>query len=277
MKRIEILKIYLALGGVPEYLEYIEPGDSSVTAINRICFETNAQLKNEFNIVFKSLFDKGEYHEKIIQTLAAGKNKGMLRDEIIKEMKVQSGGEFSNRMDELIQSGFIQKYDSYWDNRKSTLYRISDEFCLFYLQFMTKYKNASWEHLFNKQEYKIWCGYSFETVCLKHIKEIKVALLCDQIPSKNYSWSNNKAQIDIVIDRDDDTINLCELKFYNDEFTIDEAYYKKLLNKATQFQEATQSRKSINTVIITTMGVKSNENSRAILSNEITIDSLYAR
>ena len=275
MKRIEILKIYMTLGGIPEYLEYVESGDSSVTAIDRICFEKNAQLENEFDLVFKSLFDKGSYHERIVQILAEGKMKGMLRDDIIKEMEVKSGGEFSNRMDELIQSGFVQKYDSYWNNRKSILYRISDEFCLFHLQFLTKYKGASWKQLFNKQEYKIWCGYTFETVCLRHIENVKAALKCDQIASKNYAWSNIKAQVDIVIDRDDDTVNLCELKFYNDEFTIDETYYKKLLNKATQFQLATQSRKSINTVMITTLGVKSNENSRAILSNEITINSLF--
>ena len=199
----------------------------------------------------------------------------MLRDDIINQMELKSGGEFSNRMDELVQSGFVHKYDSYMDNRKSTLYRICDEFCLFYLQFMLKNKGTSWKQLFNKQEYKIWSGYAFEGVCLRHINEIKVALRCDQIASKNYYWNNNNAQIDIVIDRDDDTVNLCEIKFYNDKFTIDEAYYKKLLNKETQYQEATQSSKNINTVMITALGVKSNENSRAILSNELTLDSLF--
>jgi AAA+ ATPase superfamily predicted ATPase len=271
---IEILKIYMALGGVAEYLEHVKIGDSSVTAIDRLCFQKGAQLEYEFDEVFKSLFEEGSYHEQIIHALAAGPKKGMLRDEVLKYQGLKSGGQFTKSMNELIESGFVESYQSYRDNRKTTLYRVFDEFCLFHLQFMVQFKGNSWTQLFTKKEYESWCGYAFETVCYKHVDSIKEALKCDQINSKNYSWSNKKAQVDLLIDRDDNLINLCEIKFYNDVFTVDENYADSLRNKETQFRTVTGTRKGLNTVMLTTWGIKG-KHAVGLVTNSLTKECLF--
>ena len=274
LPEIEILKIYMALGGIAEYLEHVQTGDSSVTTIDRICFQKGAHLEYEFEEVFKSLFEEGSYHEQIIQSLSKGPKKGMIRDQILKDQNLSSGGQFSKSMNELIESGFVEKYQSYKDNRKTTLYRIFDEFCLFHLQFIETFKGNSWKQLFTKKEYESWSGYAFEMICFKHIESIKKKLKCDQINSKNYSWSNSKAQVDLVIDRDDNIVNLCEIKFYNDTFSVDANYASRLRNKETQFKTETNTRKGINTIMLTTWGIQG-KHATGIVTNSMNQDCLF--
>jgi hypothetical protein len=276
IEEMELLKLYMALGGVAEYLEHVNTGESSVVAIQRLCFQEGAYLENEFEEVFKALFDDGSHHHKIMLALAKNNKKGINREIILDELGLKSGGRFSEALNELIYSGFVLKYEAYEEGNKSTLYRIYDEFCLFYIQFMKKHKKSKWTQLYQKQEYKTWCGYSFETICLKHSEAIKKALRCDQIESKNYSWNNSKAQVDLVIDRNDDVINLCEIKFYKEKFTIDEAYLEKLRNKENHFRNSTETKKGISTVLMTTWGVTENKYSKAIVSNNLTKDCLFA-
>ncbi len=271
---VEILKIFMTLGGVAEYLEHVQQGDSSVTAIDRICFQKGALLEYEFDEVFKSLFDEGSYHEQIINTLAKGPKKGMSRDDIIKDKGLSSGGQFSKSLMELIESGFIEKYQAYRSNRKRTIYRIFDEFCLFHLQFIRRYKGNSWTKLYQKNEYKTWSGYAFEMLCYKHIESIKKAMKCDQIASQNYAWSNSKAQVDLVINRNDNMVNLCEMKFYNDVFTIDAKYALSLRNKETQFTKDSKTKKGVNTVMITSFGIKGTHGV-GLVTQSITMESLF--
>jgi len=271
---IEILKIYMAFGGIAEYLEHIQVGDSSVTAIDRLCFQKRAQFQNEFDEVFKSLFEEGSYHEQIIKVLAAGPKKGMTRNELLKKKALTSGGQFSKSLAELIESGFVEKYQSYRSSRKTTLYRIFDEFCLFHLKFIQPYKGNRWTKLFTKSEYVIWCGHAFEILCYKHVESIKKALNCDQIISSNYSWSNPKAQIDLVIDRDDNVINLCELKFYNDTFAVDSDYAARLRNKESQYKKDTGTKKGVHTVMITTWGI-TGVDQIGLVNQSITMEKLF--
>lgn len=271
---IEILKIFMALGGVAEYLEHVKMGDSSVIAIDRICFQKGAQLEHEFDEVFKSLFEEGSYHEQIIHALSRGPKRGMTRDEILKEQGLSSGGQFSKSLMELIESGFVEKYQSVRSKRKTTLYRIFDEFCLFHLQFMAPHRGSRWTQLYTKSEYTSWSGYAYEMICYKHIESIKREMKCDQINSTNYSWSNNKAQIDLVIERDDNLINLCEIKFYNDVFTIDSDYAGKLRNKETLYKKDTKTKKGINTVMITTWGTKGTHGV-GLVTQSITMRCLF--
>ena len=274
LPEVEILKIYMALGGVAEYLEHVKTGDSSVTAIDRICFKKGAQLEHEFDEVFKSLFEEGSYHEQIINALSKGAKKGMTRDAILKDRKLSSGGQFTKSLAELIESGFVEKYQSYRSNKKATLYRIFDEFCLFHLQFIARFSGNRWTQLYTKKEYVSWSGYAFEMICYKHIESIKRELNCDQINSANYSWSNKKAQIDLVIDRNDNIANLCEIKFYNDVHRVDADYAKKLRNKEAQFKAETKTRKGVNTIMITTWGA-SGTHAVGLVTNSLTSDCLF--
>lgn len=275
MVEYEILKIYMVLGGIAEYLEHVKPGESAAMSIERLCFKKGSYLEEEYTHVFKSLFDEKSYHQKIMDALADGNKKGITRYEILEAMGIVSGGRFSNSLEELIQSGFVLKYSAYRENKKATLYRIYDEYCLFYLQFISRYKGSKWSQIFQKQEYKSWCGFAFETICLKHAEQIKKGLKCDQIQSKNYSWNDSKAQVDLVIDRADDVVNLCEIKFYNQEFTVDKAYLEQLRNKENQFRSSRKTRKGIYTAILTTWGVTNNQYSKAIVSNRLDMHCLF--
>lgn len=271
----EVLKLYMSLGGIPEYLEQIQKGESTVSAIDRLCFQSGAYLEGEFDDVFDSLFDTSSYHKMIIDVLATGVKKGMSRNTLLEKCGVASSGRFSQTLTELEISGFILKYDAYRGKSKETLYRIYDEYCLFYLQFMKPFKGNSWTQLYQKSEYQIWCGYAFETICLKHSTEIKRALKIEGIASKNYAWSNANAQVDLVIDRDDNWVNLCEMKFYNDEFVIDAAYLKRLETKKRAFKQDKGGRKGIFLTMLTTHGVKSNKYNSAVVDCDLEIGCLF--
>ncbi len=271
---IEVLKLYMALGGIAEYLEHVQPGDSSVSAIEHICFQKGAQLEFEFDEVFNSLFEEGSYHEQVIQALAKGPKKGMTRDQILNNQNLSSGGQFSKSMNELIESGFVENYQSFRYKRKTTLYRIFDEFCLFHLQFIDKFKGNSWKQLFTKKEYETWCGYAFEMTCYKHIESIKKELRCDQINSRNYSWSSKSAQVDLVIDRDDNLVNLCEIKFYHSSFSVDANYAINLRNKETQYKLETGTKKGVNTIMLTTWGIQG-KYATGLVAKSLTQECLF--
>jgi AAA+ ATPase superfamily predicted ATPase len=275
MDEMELLKIYMAFGGVAEYLENIERGESATTAIDRMCFGSNAYMESEFEEVFKSLYEDNSFHHKIMLVLSNNKKKGLTREEILSQMQIKSGGRFSEALNDLIYAGFVLKYDANIDKRKITLYRIYDEFCLFHLQFISKNKNSSWLKLYQKQTYVSWTGYAFESICLKHVEQIKKALRCDQISSVNYAWNNTKAQIDLVIDRDDRIVNLLEIKFYNDEFSLDADDLKRLRNKEKEYRNDTKTKKAIYSVMLSTWGVNENQYSQAILSNNLSMHCLF--
>lgn len=277
MEKLELLKIYMVFGGIAEYLENIKKGESSVVAINRMCFEENAYLENEFEEVFKSLFEENSYHHKIMLALAKNSKKGIRRDELLEDLNVSSGGRISDALNDLLYAGFVLKYEAYFQNKKVKLYRIYDEFCLFYIQFMEKFKGSSFTQIYQKQAYITWCGFAFETICLKNSLAIKKAMKCEQIQSSNYSWSNSSTQIDLVIERNDGIVQLCEIKFYNDEFVINEAYLQQLRKKEQEFRRSTNTKKGIQTVMISTWGVNENKYSQAILAHNITMDCLFEK
>ncbi len=271
----ELLKIYMSLGGIPEYLEQVQKGESAVTTIDRLCFQPGAYLEDEYDEVFESLFDSSSFHKKIIDVLANGKKNGLTRTELLNRCGVNSSGRFSHSLVELEISGFVLKYESYREKSKETLYRIYDEYCLFHLQFMRPFKGSSWLQLYQRPEYRIWCGYAFETICLKHSTEIKRALKIEGIASENYTWSNSKAQVDMVIDRADNWVNLCEMKFYTNEFVIDATYLKKLETKKRAFKIDKAGRKGIYLTMMTTYGVTPNKYSTAIVDHNLTIECLF--
>lgn len=271
----ELLKIYMSLGGIPEYLQQVQKGESAVSAIDRLCFQPEAYLENDFEDVFDSLFETSSYHKMIIEALAEGQKKGMSRNDLLAACGTASSGRFSQSLEDLEMSGFILKYTSYLGTSKETLYRIYDEYCLFYLKFMRPNKGSSWIQLYQKPAYAIWCGYSFETVCLKHVTELKRALKIEGISSKNFAWSNANAQVDLVIDRDDSWVNLCELKFHNEIFTIDANYYHNLQRKKSEYKNDKAPRKGIFLTLLTTHGVKENKYSSAIVDHNLKIDCLF--
>jgi len=280
LTRYDILQIYMAFGGVPHYLEKIMPGESVAQAIDRLCFGKDGFLRMEYSNVFASLFDQYENHELVIRTLA-GVRKGLPRKEIVRKCKIESGGTLSKTLRELEESGFIEKYQAY-QSVKGSLYRLIDEYSMFYLKFIEHTKpseSGTWNTLFNLQSYKIWSGFCFETICIKHVDQIKEGLKISGIGSIYSSWiekkRNSGVQIDFLIDRKDNVINLCEIKFYNSGFTIDAAYAREIEKKINVFSTSTKTTKNVFITFISTFGLNSNEYSRQLVQNELTMNHLF--
>jgi len=280
LTQYDILQVYMAMGGVPYYLEKILPGESVVQAIDRLCFTKDGVLRNEFNNVFASLFDQHDNHEAIIRALASVR-KGLTRTEIAKKSKLKSGGTLSKTLTELEESGFIEKYLPYKGN-KDSVYRLTDEYSLFYIKYIENIKPSNkgiWIKMYNQPTYKIWSGFSFETICIKHVEQIKEGLKISGVNSLQGSWieknKKNNAQIDLLIDRDDNIINICEMKFYNTGFILDKKYANEIAKKVDAFCLSTKTKKNIFVTFITSYGLISNKYSKQHVQSELTINHLF--
>lgn len=272
-----IVQLYISIGGIPHYLSKISKQESVTQNIQRLCFDVNGDLVNEFEEVFESLFTHSNTHKEIIRMLGKTQ-RGLTRDELIYKTSFTGGGNFSKTLNELIVSGFVGFSKTYGNKKKSALYRLSDEFTRFYLKYIEPNKNQGknfWHTLSKEQSYISWCGFNFETICLKHVEQIKKALGIIGIHSENSSWMNESAQIDLIIDRSDKWINLFEMKFYAQEYTIDKNEYNKLKERITEYKTSTKTRKNISLAIITPFGLKQNEYAAEIIDHNLTIDVLF--
>ena len=274
-----LIELYMVLGGIPYYWDAVEQGKSTFQLVQSICFENNGILKSEFNTVFKSLFTHGEKHEIIIESIAL-KNKGLTREEIIKNTKLPNGGSLTRMLKELEESGFIRSYAPLGKKTKNTLYQLIDFYSGFYLKFIkpNQKQEVNWLSKIDNPEYQSWTGYAFEQVCLYHTLEIKKALGIQGVDSKQYSWKSTTttegAQIDLLIDRNDKTINLCEIKFASSEFIIEKKYDLNLRNKINAFKLETKTKKSIHLTMITPYGIANNQYS-GFVQNSLTMNCLF--
>jgi hypothetical protein len=272
----------MTLGGIPYYWDEIKPGWSASQNIQNICFAEDGLLKNEFNNLFRSLFNNYENHIKIIETLAK-KSSGLNRDELIKSSNLPNAGSTTRLINELEESGFIRKYNPFGKKLRNSLYQLNDFFSLFYLKFMQKSFSSEaldWNTMIDHPQYRAWSGYAFEQVALWHIPQIKKSLGISGIQTGVSSWrtknSESGAQIDLVIDRRDQSINLCEAKFSINPYTITRKYADELKNKIGLFKSETQTKKAVFLTMITTYGVENNIHSTGLVQSSVTMDDLFA-
>ena len=204
--------------------------------------------------------------------------KGISRDELMKKSKHTGGGTFTRALEELIASGFVTKYQAYDKKVRRMLFRLTDEYSKFYLKYIEPNKNQGenfWKTMFQQQSFVSWAGFNFETICLKHVSQLKKALKIEGIHSTNSSWSSEGVQIDLVIKRADNWINLCEIKFYNASFKISKNELQGLKNKVSKFKEDTGTKDVVVVTMITTYGVVEDENSQEIIENSFDMDILF--
>ncbi|MFK7982860.1 MAG: ATP-binding protein [Saprospiraceae bacterium] len=274
--------IYMVMGGIPHYLKEIKTGKSAIQNIEDICFLDDGLLTDEFLNLYPALFENSDNHIAVIRALAT-KWKGLTRAEIIKITKLPNGGGLTKVLNELNYSGFISDYYPFGKRKKEMLYRLTDEYSLFYINFIEKQKRnieGLWQALSQTQKFKSWSGYAFESLCLKHISPIKEALRIGGVYAEPSSFTfkgddtYEGTQIDLLLDRNDQVINLCEIKFYNEAFTITKAYAKQLHNKRSIFQGVSKTKKHVFLTMITTFGLKENQYSQAI-DNSLTMDVLF--
>lgn len=283
LPRYQILQIYMCMGGIPYYLRELRSGESATQSIERICFNKDGVLYNEFHNLYSSLFDDYGTHLKVVKALAT-KRKGMTRKELISKTKLSSGGGMTRVLDELEASSFINKQSAYGKSQRSTLYRLVDEFSSFYLSFMHRNRKSgmgSWQQLSQTQKYKSWTGYAFEGIVIKHIEQVKKALGIPGLYSEESSFliagsqEREGFQIDLLIDRNDNAINLCEIKFYNSELRLNKRDTEHIRRRRDAFRRVSRTKKLLINTLITTYGFLPGPHALGIIDNHIDMDSLF--
>lgn len=289
LARKDIVELYMSVGGVAKYLTYVERGKLTTQTINDLYFRGTGDLYNEFDSLYRSLFSNYKQHIKVIRTLADARS-GMQKNQLLSKSGLSSGGTSSSVIRELVESDFLLYSLPFGDHKTSGYYQLIDEYSLFYLRWLesqaeqgkTRLDPDYWTKQKNTPRFASWAGLAFEAVCQKHIVQIKKALGIAAVTTTASSWQYQStgakagAQIDLVIDRADHCINLCEMKFYAGEFTIDRAYADKLAYKKQLFREQTVSRKTLFSTMITSHGVKENDHYLSVVDGgQITIDDLF--
>ena len=278
----QIIEAYMVLGGIPFYWSLLVPSFSMAQNIDRLFFDKKAILKDEFSELFASLFKSPEPYVKIVTALAT-KKVGMTREELAAQPDLDNSGNLSRWLDDLDNCGFIRRYAPPGIKKKGAVYQLIDNFTLFYFQFLADGKNNDrqyWSKLQITPAYANWSGLAFERVCLLHSDQIKKALGISGIITHEYAWrtaakeTRPGAQIDLLIERSDKAIHVCEMKFNNKEFTITEEYDKKLRNKINRFSEVTKTKKALLLTLITAEGLTDNEYARDI-PIALTSDCLF--
>lgn len=285
VSRLQVMEIYMSLGGTPYYLDMLRKSLSMVQNIDALFFSEDAPLRSEYEFLFKSLFNESLVYRRVVETLARTM-KGMTRQELIAEMKVEDNGYLTEVLANLCSCDFIRKYNAFGKAERDVIYQLTDLYSLFYLRFVKNYHGGDdhyWSH--RQGDLSAWEGYAFEQVCLHHIPQIKRKLGIQGVLTNVCSWmcrpftdetgiSHSGAQIDLVIDRGDKTINLCEMKFTDKEFVITAEYAQRLLNRRETFRAVTGTKKTLQLTMVTAAGLVHNAGWQQV-QNEVTGDDLF--
>ena len=260
----DICQAYIAFGGIPYYLDQFRKGLSIAQHIDAILYDENAPLKDEFDRLFLSQFSAPEELKKIVTTLA-GARSGMSRDELVKKGGFSSGGTLTENLSALKKSKLIREYIPFGDTVSK--YKVVDPFCIFYLKHVRPNSNTPnyWQIAGKSASVVSWMGLAFEDLCWNHVKQIKRALGIEGVITQESPWNipsdalHNGAAIDLIINRDDRYICMCEMKFSRGEFEVKKSYNTTLQNRMTRVQEIIGNTKTVLSVLVTTYGLKRNE------------------
>lgn len=278
--RYDVAVCYMILGGIPYYLDMLDPRMSLSQNIDHVLLRNNGALSDEFNNLYSSLFANSDDYVAIVRALSTRRS-GLTRNEIIHATGIGSGSGLTTVLRNLESCGFIRSYHQFKASRgEDVVYQLIDFFTLFHFRFMaSRDRGWRWEAMQGKAEFYVWAGLTFELLVLHHVRQIKRKLSIEGVLSREYTWrctdATGGAQVDLVIDRDDNTVNLCEMKFSINQFEIDKAYEANLRNKLSQFSRLTAMKKSLQLTMVTTYGVAPGIHS-GLVNNQVTLDDLFA-
>lgn len=275
-RRNLIAEAYMALGGIPYYWSFMRKGLSVAQNFDLIFFDPDGDLANEYDALYASLFRNPSLHISVITALSTKKS-GLQREEIVERAKITDNGAFTKALRELEQCGFIRKYNCIGKTSKGAVYQLMDNYTLFYFQFIRKNRNGDkhfWTTMYNSPLHNTWAGLAFERVCLQHIDQIKTALGFIGVVSSAHSWTGEGVQIDLLIDRSDNVINICEMKYSKGKYALSEEEAMKMQNRVNVFTSATGTTKSIHLTMITSHGLTPDSDTSGIQS-QLTLDDLF--
>ena len=277
MSTTEILEAYMILGGIPFYLSRLDKSRSLAQNISRLCFREGGMLRTEFDDLYASLFARPEQHVRIVRALAS-RRCGLSREDIAAMTGISLGGGITRTLRELEQSGFIRSYQPFGRKARGTLYQLMDPYTLFYLTFIeTEPADPDfWSKYAATSAHSAWAGNAFERVCLAHVPQIKAKLGIAGVIVAAHSWrsgtSDPGAQVDLVLDRRDGVVNLCEMKYARGAYAITKAADAAMRAKVSAFRAETRTRKAVHVTYVTTFGLTRNQYSGDIQSEVIAAD-----
>lgn len=282
ISRYDIVQAYMMLGGIPYYLRYFSREKSLAQNVEAVFFAENAPLKYEFDRLFHSLFVNPEIMKKIILVLNS-KSGGYTRQELVELTGANDSGEFTNQLKALISGGFIIRYTSFGQGKRKDLYKLFDPFCIFYLKFVKDNLNKKirWTALESTNSVVIWRGLAFENVCFNHIAQIKNSMQIGGVSTEESLWSKRGeedspgTQIDLIIKRKDNVINMCEIKFLSNLFSVNKEYHLVLENRREILSSMIPKKAVVHNTLITTYGLKKNEYAGDFI-NVVLLDDLFA-
>lgn len=281
LSRYDIAQSYMIFGGIPYYMGYVDGEMSLAQNIDNLFFKRNAVLRDEYHRLFASVFVNPEAVKSIVQLLYS-RNLGYTRREIVEKLGITDGGRLSRHLNALIASDFIIKYIPFGCGKREEHYKLIDPFCMFYLHFVSNQKKVNekfWQQNVTSGPVSIWRGFAFENVCFNHVEQIKRALGISGVISENSAWSKRGddetgTQIDLLISRNDNVMNMCEIKYYSGEFCVNKEYYQVLLRRQGILAENVSPKVTIHNTLITTFGLYRNEYSD-VFTNVIVLDDLF--
>lgn len=286
----QILDLYLALGGVPHYLALCQQGMSAIQNISDLCFRKNGALVDEFSKLFASLFSESDIYVELIRIIAKS-HTGVDHAQIVRESTATKGGRIIKKLKQLEDAGFITSFLPYGRQQKGIYYKVIDEYTLFYIHWIEPYLQSTrrrdqsegyWSAKAQSPGWKSWSGLAFEAVCHKHIAQIRRALHIDsgaEIGSWRYvpKTKDHKqgAQIDLLFDRNDDVITICEIKHSDKPFVIDKEYANNLQAKMDIYKRQSHTRKDLFLAMIASNGLKENQHSEKLISQRANLEDLF--
>jgi len=278
-----IAELYMAFGGIPYYWGFLERGKSVAQNLDDLCFSERGKLRHEFDDIFTALFGESPGYLKIVQALARHTG-GMTFAELLSQAGLSMGGGALRLIDALEQSGFIRRYTAYGKRKYDTQFQLVDNFTLFHFRFLAGESNHDehyWSHATIGPELNVWRGLAFERLCLQHVSQIKMALGISGVLTKVYAWRHvpddvypTGVQIDLLIERADRVVNVCEVKYANHPFVIDKNYDRQLRCKAGTFADVTKTRSAVHLTMITSNGL-SHTGYWGTVQSEVTLDDLF--
>ena len=284
LNKLQVLRLYMILGGIPHYLKQVKPGMSIAHNIDAICFSEFGPLRDEFEDLYLALFDSPSRHMAIVRALAA-RHYGMHRKDLLREAELSDGGGATRVLNELVQSGFIVRQNTYGKKRNQDSFRLIDEYSLFYLRFLEPLRRqgrSKWSEIINTPRYHGWSGYAFENIGIRHLSQIKHALGISGVQTNISSFLAKATdqvegvQIDLLIDRADEVINVCEFKFSAENFSLTPAEGRKLRSKLSAFQSHTGTRKQLFLTLITPFVAEDHTGTKDSVEALLTAEDLFA-
>ncbi len=281
--RYEILQCYMLTGGVPFYLDMIEPRDSMAQNIDRLCFAESAPLRGEFEELYHAVFSNAESYIDVVRLLGQHRH-GLTMSEMRKALKLKSGATLSRIVDNLEKCNFIGKR-AVFGRKSEVVYRLIDFYTLFYFKFIENDNTLDrmwWTHNLNRSSITAWQGLTFETICMEHHEQIKKALGISGMATQVSTWrceADEKeklsgAQIDMIIERADRMIHLCEMKFSQKPYNITADYEKRLRDRMYIFDLKTKNKKPLVHTFVTTFGLGEGKH-HSIVHSEVKMDDLF--